>query len=48
MEYSMYILHEVHRPLIIFICAQQPHVQRSLVRIIRMAASQTTGLITGK
>lgn len=26
MEQSMYIFHEVHTPLIIFICAQQPHV----------------------
>lgn len=26
MEKSMYILHEVHRPLIIFVCARQLHV----------------------
>lgn len=48
MEESTCILHEVHRPVIISSRARQPLVGRSPVRIIRVGALQTTGLITGR
>lgn len=48
MEESTCILHEVHRPVIISSRARQPLVRRSPLRIIRVGALRTTGLITGR